>query len=976
MAYSTALSTPLSNFEVSLNYKEVSDPSIIVQFKRTDKENSYILAWTTTPWTLPSNLGLCVNPELTYLRVKKKADGIEWLVGKDRFDWVCSSIKKNKEKDFEILEECLGEKLVGIPYQPLFEYFRDKVNDKAWKIVSDKYVTTSAGTCIVHQAPAFGEDDYRVMVKFGIVEKDGTGIINPVDSSGCYLDSVTDFKGMHVKAADAPIRTMLKEKGNLVFNGNEVHNYPHCWRSDTPLIYKAIPAWFIKVEEAREKLIANNNQTYWVPSFVKEKRFHNWLVEARDWCVSRNRYWGAPIPLWVSADFEEVVCIGSVAELEQYAGRKITDLHRHFIDDITIPSKMGKGVLKRVDEVFDCWFESGAMPYCSKHYPFENKEEFEAGFPANFIAEGLDQTRGWFYTLMVLSTHIFDKPAFKNLICNGLVLASDGKKMSKRLQNYPDPSLMCNIYGADAVRMYLVNSPVVRAEPLKFKEEGVLNIVKDVFLPWYNVYRFLTLETTRYEEEHGKFAPDSNRIKQSKNLMDKWIIASLHGLIKFVRDEMDAYRLYTVVPRLTQLLEEVTNWYVRLNRDRMRGISGQEESLTALCTLYELLLNLTILMAPVTPFITEMIYQNLSRALPEGHPLKAKSVHFVMVPEYDPTFLDEGIVRAVERMQGIVELGRTCREHRKVSVKMPLLSMTLYNKDQVFVDDIKRIQAYVEEELNVVEVKYVLEDSADRIAYNATLNFKALGKKCGGKMKEVQNAAKNLTVEELAQFEKTGVITICGFELTAAEEEMTLVRTIKGLEEDPNLGSTMNSESIIILDFTYDEDLARMAVCRDIANRVQRLRKEANLEPNDPADMWASPVGQGTKIEDAMKQKSQYINQLLRRKLWSDSLRQGHELIVKAKEFEIDIFGATEKLRICITSRSPFFNAGEMDKLTKGDQAAQEMLKQYLQTFDCEKLDANCKEGGTIEASFGGKKYAMKRGTHFSLGPVEASWIR
>ncbi|CAE8652177.1 unnamed protein product, partial [Polarella glacialis] len=296
-----------------------------------------------------------------------------------------------------------------------------------------------AGTCVVHQAPAFGEDDNRVCLAAGIILKDGTGMICPIDDSGCYTDEVPDFKGQHVKAADKDIKEMLKKKGQLVYNGNEVHNYPHCWRSDTPLIYKAVPSWFIKVEDARAKLIASNNETYWVPAFVKEKRFHNWLTEARDWCVSRNRYWGTPIPLWVSSDFEEVVCIGSVAELEEHAGRKITDIHRHLIDDIQIPSKMGKGMLKRIDEVFDCWFESGSMPYASKHYPFEGKDDFEKTFPAQFIAEGLDQTRGWFYTLMVLSTHLFGKAPFQNLIVNGLVLASDGKKMSKRLQNYPDP---------------------------------------------------------------------------------------------------------------------------------------------------------------------------------------------------------------------------------------------------------------------------------------------------------------------------------------------------------------------------------------------------------------------------------------------------------------------------------------------------------------------------------------------------------
>lgn len=976
MAYSTSLCTPLSNFEVALNYKEVPDPSIIVQFKRLDKENAYVLAWTTTPWTLPSNLALCVHPTLTYLRVKRKADGVEWIVGKDRFDWVCSSIKKDPKKDFELLEEMPGEKVVGIPYEPLFPYFKAKAKaegreGKVWHVVSDTYVTTSAGTCIVHQAPAFGEDDYRVCAKFGIIDKDGTGMVQPVDESGCFTADVTDFKGQHVKEADKNIKEMLKQKGNLVYNGTEVHNYPHCWRSETPLIYRAIPAWFIKVEEARDKLIANNNQTYWVPSFVKERRFHNWLMEARDWCVSRSRYWGAPIPLWVSSDFEEVVCIGSVAELEKYAGRKITDLHRHFIDDITIPSKQGKGVLKRVDEVFDCWFESGSMPYSSKHYPFENKEEFEKGFPANFIAEGLDQTRGWFYTLMVLSTHIFDKPAFKNLICNGLVLAANGKKMSKRLKNYPDPTDMCNLYGADAVRMYMINSPVVRAEPLKFTESGVGDIVRNVFLPWYNAYRFFVLEVTRYEGEAGKFKPDAGRIKKSTNILDKWINASMHQLIKFVRDEMDAYRLYTMVGGLTKLLEDLTNWYVRLNRDRMRGIFGPEEALTALCTLYEVLLNMSVLLAPITPFITEMIYQNLARALPDGHALKAKSVHWVMVPEFDPEALDEGIQKAASRMQGVVELGRTCREQKKCNLKMPLRSMTVFTPDADFVKDVKGLQSYVNSELNLMDVKYSTDSS--QISLTGALNFKALGKKLGKDMKAVQDAVKKLTQDELLKFEKEGTIQVCGHEISA--EEMSLSRGVKDMN-DPNFHAIADSQTMLMMDFTYDEELHRIYLAKEVVNRVQKLRKEAKLNYDDPVDMWAcAPVaGKGAKADaklaDVLSKKADFIDKNLRRRLFSAALRQGNDLVVKEEDFDIE----GETLKVCITLRGAFFNLPELKKLTNGDEGAVQAIQMYGATFDMNALQAKAK-AGDLQVTYGGQTYKLKHKTHYSVGPGEASWL-
>ncbi|KHJ85814.1 tRNA ligase class I, partial [Oesophagostomum dentatum] len=382
MPYSTSCSTPLSNFEAGQNYKDVVDPAVCIGFRLDENPNRMMVAWTTTPWTLPSNLALCVHPDLDYVVVKAE---------------------------------------------------------------------------------------------------------------------VTDFAGLYVKDADKQICKNLKERGLLIKQGEVKHSYPFCWRSDTPLLYKAVPSWFIRVEQIVPNLLANNEQTYWVPSFVKEKRFANWLRDARDWAVSRNRFWGTPINLWVSDDLEEVVCPGSIAELEQLTGTKITDLHRESVDHLTIPSKTGRGVLKRVTEVFDCWFESGSMPYAQNHYPFENKKSFEDNFPADFIGEGIDQTRGWFYTLLVLSTALFNKPPFKNLICNGLVLASDGNKMSKRKKNYPDPMEIVQKYGADALRLYLINSPVVRGENLRFREEGVRDLLKDVFLPWFNAYRFFVQNVQLYE---------------------------------------------------------------------------------------------------------------------------------------------------------------------------------------------------------------------------------------------------------------------------------------------------------------------------------------------------------------------------------------------------------------------------------------------------------------------------------------------
>uniref|UniRef100_A0A672GCA1 Isoleucine--tRNA ligase, cytoplasmic n=1 Tax=Salarias fasciatus TaxID=181472 RepID=A0A672GCA1_SALFA len=835
MPYSTACNTPLSNFESNQNYKDVQDPSVIVNFPLIENEQISLIAWTTTPWTLPSNLALCVNPELLYVKVK------------------------GEEKQSKLLI-FPGKVLKGKKYKPLFQYFVKLGEKGAFQVVVDNYVKEEEGTGVVHQAPYFGADDYRVCAEYNIIQRDQAPIC-PVDASGCFTSEVTDFAGQYVKDADKNIIKWLKENGRLINASTFKHNYPFCWRSDTPLIYKAVPSWFVRVEHMVQKLLDNNGKCYWVPEFVREKRFGNWLRDARDWAVSRNRYWGTPIPLWVSDDFEEVVCVGSMAELEELSGVKVTDLHRESIDNLTIPSRCGKGVLRRVTEVFDCWFESGSMPYAQVHYPFENRKEFEDTFPADFIAEGIDQTRGWFYTLLVLSTALFGKPPFKNVIVNGLVLASDGQKMSKRKKNYPDPTLIVQNYGADALRLYLINSPVVRAENLRFKEEGVRDVLKDVFLPWYNAYRFLVQNVQRLQKEEDiQFLYNESTAKQSDNIMDKWIQSFTQSLIQFFKAEMDAYRLYTVVPRLVKFVDMLTNWYVRTNRRRLKGESGTEDCLWALETLFSVLFSMCRLMAPFTPFITEMMYQNL-RHLVDPASLEEKdtsSIHYLMLPQVRERLIDKRIERAVSQMQSVIELGRVIRDRKTLPVKYPLKEVVVIHQDPEALKDIQSLQKYILEELNVRQLTLSTDKDKYGIRLRAEPDHMVLGKRLKGAFKAVTASIKELSSEQLEAFQKTGSIVVDGHELH--EEDLRLMYTF-----DQSSGSAAQYEAhsdaqvLVLLDVSPDQSMVDEGVAREVINRIQKLRKKGHLVPSDEITVYYRCQPEGEYLDSVIQAHKDFI---------------------------------------------------------------------------------------------------------------------
>ncbi|KAG6836845.1 Isoleucine--tRNA ligase, cytoplasmic [Arthromyces matolae] len=858
MPYSTACTTPLSNFEAGQAYKDVNDPAITVAFPLVDDPKTSLLAWTTTPWTLPSNLSLCVHPDFTYIKIHDQERDQNYILHENLLKTLYKDPKKAK---FKKLGQFQGIDLKGWRYVPLFEYFTEqKFEDRAFRVVVDTYVTDVDGTGIVQQAPAFGEDDHRIAIASGVLRDDEMPPC-PIDDRGVFTREVPDFAGLHVKAADSAIQKMLKAKGRLVVQSTINHSYPHCWRSGTPLIYRAIPSWFIRVQPIVDDLVRHNEGTRWVPQNVGDNRFGNWLANARDWNVSRNRYWGNPIPIWASDDYEEIVCVGSVAELERLSGvTGITDIHREKIDHITIPSQKGKGTLKRVEEVFDCWFESGSMPYAQQHYPFENKELFDRTHPADFVSEGIDQTRGWFYTLLVLSTHLFGKAPWKNLIVTGLVLAADGKKMSKSLKNYPDPNLILDKYGADATRMFLVNSPIVRGDNLRFREEGVREVISRVLLPWLNSFRFfmghvsLLKKITGHDFVYNPHAPVSN------NVMDRWILARCQSLIKLVREEMAAYRLYTIIPRLLDLVDELTNWYIRFNRKRLKGEDGKEDTIVALNTLFETLFTLCRTMSSYTPFLTENLYQSLRQFIPEDSAAgDTRSVHFLGFPEVKEEYFDVEIERQVQHMQAVIDLTRYIREKNNLSLKVPLKELLVFHPDNQFLEDVKQLQRYITSELNVRDVVFTSDEGFSGVRYRAVADWAVLGRKLRKDLGRVKNALPSVSSDDVRNYVNTGKLVVDGIELVAGD--LTVQRYLELPSSTEGQFATHTDNDVVVrLDIQVHPDLQVEWLARELTNRVQKLRKKAGLQATDDVHVfYRFAEGEGSELLAALTQHSDII---------------------------------------------------------------------------------------------------------------------
>lgn len=907
MPYSTVLTTALSNFEANQNYQDVTDPAVVVSFPLLEDPNVHLLAWTTTPWTLPSHTGLAVHPDFEYIKVLDDKSGKIYVI----LEQLLSTLYKDPKKaKYSVVGKVKGKEMLGWKYKPLFDYFYEDFKDHGFRVLNGTYVTADSGTGIVHQAPAFGEEDYNVAIAAGVISEKRPPP-DPLDDTGHFTEKVLDFAGMHVKEADKHIIKHLKATDRLVVESQLRHSYPMCPRSDTPLIYRAVPSWFIRIPDIIPDMLKNIENSHWVPSFVKERRFASWIANARDWNVGRNRYWGTPIPLWVSDDLEERVCVGSIEELRQLSGYQgeLKDLHRDKVDHITIPSKMGKGTLKRVDEVFDCWFESGSMPYASQHYPFENVEKFQKTFPGDFIAEGLDQTRGWFYTLLVLGTHLFGRSPFQNCVVNGIVLAEDGKKMSKRLKNYPDPSIVMDKYGSDALRLYLINSPVVRAEPLRFKESGVKEVVQKVLLPLWNSYKFFEGQVALLKKTEGvDYMWDPDMESENDNVMDRWILASCQSLLEFVNDEMKGmddcsqqeriafsnmvtgYRLYTVVPRLLGLIDNTTNWYIRFNRRRLKGENGLQDTQHALNALFEVLYTLCRGLAPFTPFLSDTIYLKLLSHIPKK--LQAddpRSVHFLPFPEVRQELFNSEVERRVSRMQRVIDLARVSRERRSIGLKTPLKTLVVIHHDPQYLDDVKSLENYITEELNIRDLVLSGDEATYNVQLSVTADWPVLGKKLRKNMARVKKALPDLTSEQVQEYLQNKEILVDGIRL---EDGDLVVR--RGLREDDtskNLEINSDSEVLIILDSEIYPELAQEGLAREIINRVQRLRKKAGLQATDDVKMEYQVLSdpEGVGLAQALISHSSAFEKTLRRplELVQEDKDQNMSAIIAEEEQEV-----------------------------------------------------------------------------------------
>lgn len=852
LPYCSRCGTGLASHEVAQGYEEIKTDTVVAKFKLKDK-NEYFLAWTTTPWTLPSNVSLTVNAAETYLKVKQN-DEI-YYVGKVLANKVLG-------EDYEVLEEMKGKDLEFTPYEQLIPFIN--VEGKAFFVTCADYVTTEDGTGIVHTAPAFGEDDYNTGVRYGLP------VIQPVSEDGKFTQ--TPWEGKFVMDADLDIIKWLKEEGKLYKKEKVAHNYPHCWRCKTPLLYYAKPSWYIEMTKLKDKLVENNNGVNWFPSFVGEKRFGNWLENINDWAISRSRYWGTPLPIWRCSDCGHIDSVGSRKELVERAIEDIdenVELHRPYVDEIHLKCDKCNGTMTREKDVIDVWFDSGAMPFAQHHYPFENKDIFfDELFPADFINEGIDQTRGWFYSLIAISTFVTGKSPYKNVLVNDLILDKDGKKMSKSRGNTVDPFELFDKYGADVLRWYLiyVSPPWV---PTKFDEDGLREVESKFFRSIRNVYNFFSL----YANTDGIDPREFFIEYKDRPEIDRWILSKYNTLVKDCNKDMDVFELTKVVRAIQEfVIEDLSNWYIRRNRRRFWSTELDDDKKAVYNTTYEILVGLCKMVAPFVPFISEEIYQKLTGD---------ESVHLAYYPKVNEELIDKKIEEKMDLVRNLVGLGRASRESVKIKVRQPLKEVVIDGK---YEEQIKDLVPLIMEELNVKEVVFE-KDLSQFMNYSLKPNFKVAGSILGKKIKSFGKALNELnardTVERLETGEKI-VLNLDG-EDTEIEKDYVLVT----IESKEGFDVAMENNLFVILDTTLTPELINEGYAREFVSKIQQMRKNNGYEVLDNINIFYDG---SDEIKEAIDEFEEFIK--------SETLAKSIERITDENIEKQDLNGQMTGIRL------------------------------------------------------------------------------
>ncbi|NLW40435.1 MAG: isoleucine--tRNA ligase [Tissierellia bacterium] len=824
LPYCSRCGTGLASHEVAQGYEEIKTDTVIAKFKRKDSDE-YFLAWTTTPWTLPSNVSLTVNPEEDYIKVKQ--DDEIYYVSKVLAERVLG-------EDYEILEEMKGKDLEYMEYEQLIPFVKTPEDKKAFFITLGDYVTTEDGTGIVHTAPAFGEDDYNTGVKYGLP------VLQPVNDEGKFTDTL--WKGKFVMDADPEIIRWLRENGKLYKKERIAHNYPHCWRCHTPLLYYAKPSWYIEMTKLKDQLIKNNNEVNWYPAFVGEKRFGNWLENLNDWAISRSRYWGTPLPIWRCEDCGHTTSVGSKAEMIERAIEDIDEsieLHRPYVDNVHFKCEKCNGIMNRELDVIDVWFDSGAMPFAQHHYPFENKENFDKLFPADFICEGIDQTRGWFYSLIAISTFVTGKSPYKNVLVNDLILDKEGKKMSKSRGNTVDPFELFDKYGADVLRWYLIYvSPPWT--PTRFDEEGLREVESKFFRSIRNVYNFFSLYANTDDVDPREFFIEY----EEREEIDRWILSKYNSLIKQVREDMDKFELTRVVRAIQEfVIEDLSNWYIRRSRRRFWSTELDKDKKAVYNTTYEILVGISKMIAPFVPFIAEELYRNLT---------DNESVHLDYYPDYNEKLIDLELEEKMDLVRDLVRLGRASREAVRIKVRQPIKEILIDGKYEEKIEDLVPL---IKEELNVKEVVFE-KDLSQFMNYSLRPNFKVVGPILGSKVKAFGKALNELDPHEaVARLEAGGklVLNLDGEDVEIAKDYVMVTITAK-----EGFDVAMENNLFVILDTTLTKDLINEGYAREFISKVQQMRKNNGYEVLDKINIYYDG---NDEIAEAVKLYEDYIKE-------------------------------------------------------------------------------------------------------------------